>query len=74
METRELKKVLVTMSGSTYQNIEELKEALKDNNRSNIVAKSVELAKYITDAKKSNKKILIEDENGNVKQIEFIGL
>jgi len=69
-----IKKVLLSISDGTYENIEDLKGLMNDQNRSNVVAKSVELAKFITSAQRSNKKILVEDEDGKVKEIKFIGL
>ncbi len=62
------KRLSVNLSEKAYNDLEQLAKE-SDMSMTEVVRKAIGMEKFLTDAQKKNQKILLEDADGNVKQI-----
>ena len=66
--------VQVQMLDSTLEKIEEMKKTLNTTNRSEIVKRSVEIAKIVTDAMSKGGEVIIRDSHDREKILTIPGI
>lgn len=69
----EIKNVQLLMRESTLMKVEELKELMETNNRTQIVAMSIALARDLLKRKKEGGKLLMEYPDHRTVELEILG-
>lgn len=71
-EIMELKKVSMSLSIKSIDNVNELSSLLRENNRTRVVSTALEIAKIILKQVKSGKHIIVRDENDKEQELTFV--
>lgn len=74
LDLKEIKKVMVSMSGKTLQDINSVSDIIGDSNRSNIVAKAVQVLKFLSEEISEGGELIIKEKEGDLKKVQVLGL
>lgn len=74
LDLKEIKKVMVSMSEKTLQDINSVSDIIGDSNRSNIVAKAVQVLKFIAEEINEGGELIIKEKEGDLKKVQVLGL
>lgn len=74
LDLKEIKKVMVSMSGKTLQDINSVSDIIGDSNRSNIVAKAVQVLKFLSEEISEGGELIIKEKDGDLKKVQVLGL
>ncbi len=74
LDLKEIKKVMVSMSGKTLQDINSVSDIIGDSNRSNIVAKAIQVLKFLSEEISEGGELIIKEKDGDLKKVQVLGL
>ena len=70
-KTEQMKNFQVRMSDKALQELEKLREDLDATTRADVIRSSLKLTKFLVDEKKEGIKVILEDKDGNKREIIF---